>query len=149
MLWPDNLILFFWRGLHSAYMGCVPAYWSADPSRPIRRRRDERGYYIKRIFIYQVDRYRLQGPVIMLRRAFSLFLFFFLMRTDCDVTVHSKQTPKKKYIRRWNVCWTSTDWIIIWEEGVFLFFLFRRVLDVTTTSRRYQPLDCCRSVLTS
>lgn len=97
MLWPDNLILFFWRGLHSAYMGCVPAYWSADPSRPIRRRRDERGYYIKRIFIYQVDRYRLQGPVIMLRRAFSLFLFLFFNenRLWCYCTF---QTNSKKEI---------------------------------------------------
>lgn len=48
--------------LHSAYMGCVPADWSADFSRPIRRQIDERGHVATKQEdgSLSVDRYKEQ-----------------------------------------------------------------------------------------
>lgn len=83
--------------LHSAYTGCVPADWSADLSQPIRRQIDERGHIATKQEdgSLSVDRHNYMGkqrPVIMLSQV------FFKSEQDCDVTVHSKQTTKKKYI---------------------------------------------------
>lgn len=94
--------------LHSAYMGCVPADWSAGLSRPIRQ---------QRMALYRVDRYNYvgkQGPVLVLSRVF-------LIRTDCDVIVHSKQTTKKTHmLLKCLLEVTGTE--IILKGSVFLFF---------------------------
>lgn len=100
--------------LHSAYMGCVPPFWSADLSRPIRWRVWQRSGLAA----------RQQTQILATRKRFvwfffsCVFVFFFF---------NLNRSSKMVYVRFKGMCFISalkSSWDSCQNSEIFIHFSF-------------------------